>query len=784
MIDSLMSSITDKIIDTAVDGAVDKAKNALKASTTYVWTAVNKETHSGRIANLIFVNTLGQRKHVAYENLSSFIENNYVSNVVVRDGKVEILGCHLNDLPDYQLGQDGQYRVYGLHNEQWVYDKAYVYIQSQERKMQEDIQNHCLKGNNNQETQTNITSNIKAIKDISTATAITAVTAAGAASVAGATVAGKAIYKQLNKKKIIEMQENICNKLNKYDKILESLIKMKGKTNNIIQSNPDILEYNSRLEAQQDTSRLVRDDVLRFGVNECINKVKTVIDQCNSTAIANKIIDEPLNRLNGLSSISSYGTLKDYINKLYSRLSLLNQQHEITRQLINNNIQRKQNDILAENQRRQKEIELENQRIQEEQRQNRLITEVNDYIQEIGTKLERFINEGLDRIEEKQTELNNLHIDNLINKVNNKLSQLTDYDTKINLQRKTNEYKDKLNDIQQKINRKINSKVDELKNSMVDTMNSMDIKIEELMSGKYDNTEYLNIVNDINIKASDIRMNLSQLLSSERNTIEQRLNNIENKLNSNRRSIELGIKKAETDNKSIYELENILEQYENSLSSLSNSKDVKRDIDKFISTSKIYLNKINNSTLLNEWRQKIEDKTTKFNELYTDKLRLEENEKERLNEIGDSLINELKNEIQRIENFNVAEITEEQLNEFNINTDDIEKQLKENNFELRILRDIKNNINTLNYKYRQKKNEAQSIINTEKRATNNIENNLLSIQNRINTMNKCNKDRTLNSINNIKTSIDYNRIRNKDWIDIKIDELTVLYNEKAKEFEI
>ena len=59
------------------------------------------------------------------------------------------------------------------------------------------------------------------MRDISMATAVTAVTAAGAATAVGIGAGAKAIYKQVNKKKLVEIQEELYGKLKNYKEITE-----------------------------------------------------------------------------------------------------------------------------------------------------------------------------------------------------------------------------------------------------------------------------------------------------------------------------------------------------------------------------------------------------------------------------------------------------------------------------------------------------------------------------------------------------------------------------------
>ena len=80
--DMIVENITGRVVDGAIDGTIDVVKERNALNTTYVWTAINKETHSGKIANIIFVNKLGQRRRVQYDALPEFCLNHYVSNIM------------------------------------------------------------------------------------------------------------------------------------------------------------------------------------------------------------------------------------------------------------------------------------------------------------------------------------------------------------------------------------------------------------------------------------------------------------------------------------------------------------------------------------------------------------------------------------------------------------------------------------------------------------------------------------------------------------------------------
>ena len=487
--DSLVNCLTDRLVDDTVDGVLNNLSSQSKIANTYVWTAVSKEKaisgSKDNIISIVFRNTIGVQQRVSYESLENFCKNNYVSNLAIVNNKISMIGCSLNDLPEYRLNHNGTYTKYGRYDENFIYNKVYVYIQNQEQRIKEDVRNKCLKGSTNTEIGSNITKNINAIKDITTATAVTAVTAAGAASVAGAIGAGKAIYKQVNKKKALEIQTEIYKRLLKFQELIEILVKTKQRTNNELERNTDICEYNNRFEAQHEVVGKLKKEITELGFEECLRKLEEGVRQCESKAQAYNLLNEKLNIQGNLTS----GNLSDFINIINNRIDIAKMQHNKTLGLLQENIRIKNE---AEN-----AIRLG---LEHEQNQAVLIQQISLSINNINNKVNNYINivevnsdlnlkdTFVDMSESSiQSELNNLII---------QTEQLDDIQIRNEKQSKLKEIKENYNKTYNKVKSIITNEENSIKNEILNSINQIDIEIEKMAKGLYNREEYITVINN------------------------------------------------------------------------------------------------------------------------------------------------------------------------------------------------------------------------------------------------------------------------------------------------
>lgn len=767
--ESFVGSITDRVVDDAVDNTIDTVKNKVKLQTTYVWTAINRETHDHTLANLTFINKLGQRRRVAYNDIEDFCKNNYVSNVIWENNSPKILGCSMNDLPEYRLHSDCVYRLYAKYDENYIYNKAYGYIQSQERKIQEDANNGCLRGNTTEPTKTNLTSNISAIKDISTATAVTAVTTAGVATATGIGLAARAIYKKLNSKQIVEMQSEMCKSLGKISELVEILIKMKYRTNNYIREHSNITEYNNILEASSELSNRLVNEVKQYGVVGCTKTLCTKIEQIRSKAEANKIITEKL------KNNSNIGTLQAYIDSIYSRINIIKQEHNTTRRLINNNRQIKYNIEQAN-------IEAEQIR----QFQSQLYDNISQIINNLEIKISRYEAEQLDdsNVDYIAQSFNNSDIMSSINDANNYLNQLADENNRNNFRNRLTDFERRIDGFKDNTIRTINGRSLNNKNIINADLSYVETKINELIACMYSGNDYVNVMNDINDKLAHCKSSLSTLLDIDRDLISTRIDSIEDKLKSNKNNIENAVNKANNDRKNVNSIQDNINKFTDEIDRAKFINDTKGIVSRFNSAVKFALEHIYNIELQNEYRQKIDDTVSYINTKIDTIERLQNEEKDRVRQIGLNLLNEIRQEISRIESTSDKITTQQDIDSFIIDIGIYEDSLLANQFEAELKRDIRSAIGNLKSKYSSKKRSMEYNLSNIDKAKERFYLGIEDLKLQIQDMNKYSKDRLLNKINKLSISDDYNKLLDKDSANAKITELLNLYNAKITELNI
>ena len=767
--ETFVENITDSVVDSAVDSTIDTVKNKVKSQTTYVWTAINRETHERKLANLTFINKLGQRRRVAYNDIEDFCKNNYVSNVIWENNSPKIIGCLMSDLPEYRLHSDGVYRLYAKYDENYIYNKAYGYIQSQERKIQEDTYNGCLRGNTTETTQTNLTSNISAIKDISTATAVTAVTTAGVATATGIGLAARAIYKKLNSKQIAEMQSEMCKSLGKISELVEILIRMKYRTNNYIREHSNVTKYNNNLEASNELSNRLVNEVRQYGVVGCTKTLCTKIEQIRSKAEANKILTEKL------KNSSNIGTLQAYINSIYSRINIIKQEHSATQRLINNNRQIKYN-------REQANIEAEQIR----QFQLQLYNNINQIINNLETKISRYEAEQLDdsNVDYIEQSFNNSDIISSINDANNYLNQLADESDRSSFRSSLTDFERRIDDFKDNVTRTINNRSLNNKNIINEDLSYVETKINELIACMYSGNDYVNVMNDINDKITHCKSSLRTLLDIDRDLINTRINSIEDKLKSNKNNIENAVNKANKDIKNINSIQDNINKFTDEIDRARCINTTKGIVSRFNSAVKYALEHISNIELQNEYRQKIDDTISYINNKIDTIERLQNEEKDRVRQIGLNLLNEIRQEISRVESTSDKATTQQDIDSFIINISVYENALIEKEFEIELMSDIRAAIGIFKSKYSSKNRAMEYNLSNINKAKERFYLGIEDLKLQIQGMNKYSKDRLLNKINKLSISSDYNKLLDKDSANDKITELLSLYNAKIAELNI
>lgn len=490
--------IADNIVSSAIDGIVDDSVNSLlgKGGPTYIWTAVAKQVNGINLLAVEFINDAGQYRLVNVNEIDNFCNNNYVSNLDMKDGKPELRGnMSMSDLTYCDLGSSDPNRLRGSHDKQWALQNSSTFIEMTKQQIYNDKHYGNVKGSSG-EVKTNITENISNIQKISTAVGVTALATAGTAVVAGTGMAAKAIYNQLNKKNVVKMQYSICKNLYSYEGLIEVLIKTKYKTNSFLRSNPSITEYTNIMESQQDDSGKLSNEIRKYGINGCIQKLSGLIEQCRTKADSNKIIDYPLN-----ISIIHAGSINAYISSLNSKIEQVKQLHNTTMQMINKNRQAEE----AEEQAYRQAIE--------EQRHAREVQ------QEIRETL-AFISERVDRADAVDTSLdfsklgeilyNDVNgvftgLRDLINKVYRLLDELTDIQLRDAFNTKLNLYRERVNRVKRIYDDKLSESFELSRDQLEIDIERHRLTIEELIQGKYTTSESTRVLADLRTGLSSCR---------------------------------------------------------------------------------------------------------------------------------------------------------------------------------------------------------------------------------------------------------------------------------------
>jgi hypothetical protein len=773
IVDSVTGNLVDKAVDRAVDGTIDSIKEKHAQNTTYVWTAINKETHGGQTANIIFINKLGQRRRVQWEQVANFCENNYVSNIVVNNGRPSMVGLTFSDLPNYMLRRDGTYNLVGRYSEQDIYNRAMAYIQSQERKIAEDIANNCLKGHDSDlgGTQSNFTENLGNVKNIAVAGAVTAVTTAGVAAAGGIGLGAAAIYRKINGKKLTEVQLDMYKQLKNYYNMIEGLIKVKEATNNRV-ADDKITKYSNQIEIDSCTKDNVKKLVTQYSIQGCINKLESSIEQCRNNAVSYKILDLPIKDNNG----KKLGALSSYINSTTSRLEYLKHLHNNTKLLIDNNAQ----EIRQQEQANQ-------QRLYHDEQQNRLVIDTDNDLTALGNQVRQFLHTSIDcdNAYDKQSEFSRLGLDAIISTIYGNINQIEDNNIRSSYQDRLNNIKNNKLTVEGRINSSISEKQSNLRNSITDSINTIEKNLSDLMLGRVEANKCNDVLSSISSDTMNARMQLQSSDLYDKDILLDRLNSIDNKLETNKRQINDGIQKAGKDQQALNNIDTKIANTENNISRLTKSKEIQVEIEKFSRIISYDIDKITNPDLTNTYRQKIDNKIKEFNNILADIIQ-KENDNEALKQnIKQEILDDINTELDKVSNFNVDEVTKESLNSFEINESDIEYKISSSELALSDQNALKNKLRDLKNKFNSKHRSAENILSREESAIQSLKSQIAELKVSINNI-EINKPSSIKfEIPRIHKKIDmlpassyYIKLRDKAWVDDEINVLNTLLNSK------
>lgn len=763
MYSDLVNNIKDRAVDSVIDSTLTSFKDNQILNKTFVWTAISKETYNGKIAYIIFINKNMYRRSVQYDALANFCLNNYVSNILVTDGKVSVVGGTFNDLPDIHSN-------YNRYTEQDIYNRALTYIQSTQAKIYEDFQNKCLKGVDQSEVKSNFSENLSNVKDIAQAGAniaqagaVTAMTVAGTAVVKGIATGATKIYKAANKKELIKIQMDIYRQLNTCYNMVEGLITIKQLTNNSIQRNINITQYDIEMELRNDTTGQFNNLIRQNGINGCIQRLENIINQSLAKAEGHKILDEPIVNEQGKKA----GTLRAYGDSTKSRLELLKQLHIKTEQILNYH----RATIEQERQRESERRYLESQ-------QPIIIANIRNQINNIETQLNDIKSKdisimGIEELEHTLNIINGLDIEYVIESVNIQLGQVLD----INIR---NEFISTIQDMNNSINNLTNTLSVLINNTKISEQNKINSEIMELsrevekvISGLYTGEQ-------MQLEYNNIKTKLSELKLRDKTGVHlQELNKIENRINTNERQIQDSISKANKDTIAVNEVREKIHNFDIAISNCDKAKDIEREISRFNQGISYKLSYIKSIDLQNQIRNEVEQKKTEANQLLERLIQKENEDNTRKEEQKIELLNEIRSEIQRITEVDEATLDNGTLSEFKIDKDGYKDRIDALKLDLTTARPLKDAYDNLIREYNKKYRKAEEIINRDIAGTESMKMEILKIRNSITELDltrssniiDINKKSIEKKINSLSTNIYISKLRDKSWVYIEMENL-------------
>ena len=764
--DSFVDNIKGGIVDNAVDNTLDKVKSSFKASTIYVWTAISRETIDYKTINIIFMNTLGQKRRVAVVELDDFCKNNYVSNLVMENGNMKFLGITIYDLPDYKLGRDGQWSVSGKYNEDCIYNMATSYIQLQQTKICQDKKNHCLRGTSNEETHSNFTQNVSNIKDISQAAAVTAVTTAVTATVAGIGFVGKAIYRKLNAKQVAELQTNICNKLDNYSEMIDILTRTKYATNNELKADSSIVDYNNDFEARHNNRTKLVNEIRQYGIVGCVKNIESRVENLRSQAETNKVLDYSLKGVN-----TTYGTLQAYIGSLTGRIATLKQLHTETGNLLKQHRQQMQ---MIEQQRQAAE--------QNRRYQDNLLNIIDNSMQDLDTKLSQVEASTIDQdsVVFIQQTVQSLSLSNLISNIDNQVNQLQDENIRYAYRGSLQSYNQRIGNINNNITRILETKKQNCRNEISQSLDIVDTKVAELISGRYYGTEYTDTMSEVEQRLAKSLADIELLNEVDKNVLKARIENLATKLDNNRAAIEKGVNKATQDKNAFDEVESTLANFRIQINENSDSREIKDALYTLNGSTLRKANNITNQDLRSQALQKLNDIVTEFTNRIDQIERDKQQKAEELNILGNQLLDEIRQEITKVDNQIKEVYKQSDLDNFKVDVDAFSDRLRAENFEYKIKNEINQALSTLRSHYRTKRWDMESFLSKYTRAVNDINRTLAMNKSKIenSSARTWELQSVIEKLNNLKFNSDYSLLRDKETADREIQQLIDQANTK------
>lgn len=200
------------------------------------------------------------------------------------------------------------------------------------------------------------------------------------------------------------------------------------------------------------------------------------------------------------------------------------------------------------------------------------------------------------------------------------------------------------------------------------------------------------------------------------------------------------------------------------------------------------LRDIIDDNVLNIYKQKVSDKKDRLKEKLDNMKQYEEAEKQRLISLGQSSIEEMRQETQRIQSINDKVASQSEIDAVTIREDYYNDMIANNEFESKLRINVSNALYDLTKAYRNKKKNMQDYLDQQIKWREALENRIDELKVDIDTMkDKWNADRVLDKIKKIKVEtypFNYKKLDNKEAVDPLIDALIVMHEAKKEELGI
>lgn len=548
--------------------------------------------------------------------------------------------------------------------------------------------------------------------------------------------------------------------------MIDILTRTKYATNNELKADSSIVDYNNDFEARHNNRTKLVNEIRQYGIVECVKNIESRIEGLRSQAETNKVLEYSLKGIN-----TTYGTLQAYIGSLSNRIATLKQLHTKTGNLLKQHRQQMQ---MIEQQRQAAE--------QNRRYQDNLLNTIDNSMQDLDTKLSQVEASTIDQdsVVFIQQTVQSLSLSNLISNIDNQVNQLQDENIRYAYRGSLQSYNQRIGNINNSITRVLETKKQNCRNEISQSLDIVDTKVAELISGRYYGTEYTDTMSEVEQRLAKSLADIELLNEVDKNVLKARIENLATKLDNNRAEIEKGVTKATQDKNTFDEVESTLANFRIQINENSDSREIKDALYTLNGSTLRKANNINNQDLRSRALQKLNDIVTEFTNRIDQIERDKQQKAEELNVLGNQLLDEIRQEITKVDN-QIKEVYEQSdLDNFKVDVDAFSDRLRAENFEYKIKNEINQALSTLRSHYRTKKYDMESFLNKYNRAVNNINTTLAMNKSKIenSSARTWELQSAIEKLNNLKFNSDYSLLRDKETVDREIQQLIDQANTK------